>query len=88
MGDLTPPQLLGGGFAQTIPMLVITQVKKPMFKKPFWPVRTFRMMPLAARGMSPAGSAASSMHLGFTAADYSQARAPTRGESPSLGAMD
>ncbi len=88
MGDPTPPQLPGGGFDQTILMMVIAQAKKPTFKKPFQPVQKFQAMSLAARGASHAGSAASLMHLGFTATDYSQARAPVHEESPSLGVLD
>ncbi len=87
MGDPTLPQL-PGGFDQTIPMMAITQAKKPMFKKPFQPVKTFQVTPLAARGVLPAGSAASSMQLGITTASYIQSKKPMCVESPSPGASD
>ncbi len=63
MGDPMLPQLLGG-FDQTIPMTAIAQAKRLAFKKPYRPVRTFQVTPLAARGVSPAGLAASSLQLG------------------------
>ncbi len=87
MGDPMLPQL-PGGFDETIPMTMIAQAKKLAFKKPFWLVKMFQVTLLAARGVSPAGSAASSMQLGITTAGYSQSRTPMHVESPSPGAMD
>ncbi len=88
MGDLASLQVQGGGFDETILMTMLAQYKKPVFKKPYTLVQKFQVMPLA-RATSPAGSAISSMHLGVSAADYSQqSRAPRRKESPSLSAMD
>ncbi len=66
-----PPQLLRGDFDETIPMMMITQYRKPAFKKLFILVKSFQVTPLA-RGTSPAGSTTSSVHLGVSAADYSQ----------------
>ncbi len=60
-----PPQLLGG-FDETIQMMMIIQTKKPAFKKLFMLVKKFQVAPPAARGMSSAESATSSMHLGFS----------------------
>ncbi len=70
MGEATPPQPQGG-FEQMIPMSAIAQaqVKKlGMFKKP-WPVLPIQVT-LPARGVSPAGSATSSMQPGATTATY------------------
>ncbi len=69
-------------------MMAITQAKKPAFKKPFRLVKTFQVTPLAARGMSPAGLAASSMQLGITAAGYTPSKKHMHVESPSPGASD
>ncbi len=89
MRDPTPLQLPGGSFDQTILMMTIAQAKRLAFKKLFQPVQKFQVAPPAARGASPAGLAASSKHLGFTTADYSQqSRAPMRKESPNPGASD
>ncbi len=86
-GDPAPPQL-PGGFDEAIPTMMIVQHKRPTFKRPFAPVQRFRVAPLA-RAASPAGSTASSMHLGVSTADYSQkSKASAWEESPSPSAMD
>ncbi len=73
MGDPTPPHLLGG-LDETILTMMIAQYRNPMFRKLYTLVKKFQVM-LGARATSPAGLAISSMHLGVSAADYSQ-RAP------------
>ncbi len=52
-----------------IPMTAIAQAKKPAFRKLWRLVPTFQVAP-PARGVSPAGSAASSIQLGITATTY------------------
>ncbi len=86
MGDPMPPQLPDG--FQTIPMTAIAQAKQPAFKKLWQPVQTFQVTPPAARGMSPAGSATSSMLLGITAATYIEKPKPACVESPGPDATD
>ncbi len=86
MGDPMVPQLLGG-FDQTIPMTTIAQVKKPMFKKLLLPVCTFQVTP-PARGILPAGLAASLLQMGVTAAAYVVTKKPAHMESPSLEMLE
>ncbi len=86
MGDTMLLQSLGG-FDQTILMTTITQAKQPMFKKPFILVHTFQVTP-TTRGVSPAGSATSSMQVGITTAAYVAKKKPACMESPSPEALE
>ncbi len=86
MGDPMPLQLLGG-FDQMIPTTTIAQAKKLPFKKPWQLVQTFQVTP-QARGMSPAGSATSSMQPGVTTATYVAKTKARCMESPSPDAPD
>ncbi len=93
MGDPTPSQQQMGGLDETILTTMITQYQQLVFKKLYTLVRRFHIqmtLPvIQARTMSPVGSAASLIHLGASAADYSgKEKAPAWEEGPSPSAMD
>ncbi len=93
MGDPMPPQQQTGGLDETIPTTMITQYWQPVFKKPYMLVRRFQIQmtpPVIWAGIAlPAGSAASLIHLGASAANYSaKEKVPMWEESSSLSAMD
>ncbi len=94
MGDPAPAQQQATTLDEDIlTMMVMRFHPQPAFRKPLVPLKRFQVETTPpgkqARVALPAGSAQSSVHLGESAADYSQrTQAPTWEESPSPSAKD
>ncbi len=94
MGDPAPAQQPMIGLDEVILTMMIMQYRQqPVLKKPLALVRRFQVQTtspvIQARNASPAGLAASSIHLGASAANYSKkSKASMREESPSPSVQD
>ncbi len=94
MGDPVLAQQQATSLDEVIPTMMVMQFRQQLaFKRPLVPLKRFQVQATPpgkqARMASPAGSAISSVHMGASAADYSQrAKASAWEESPSLSAQD